>query len=309
MIVRAALTETRNAFADMPVRIEHLEGLRGRLDEIREANLAHHVGLVARAAGQGASVLCLGELFAAPYFALGRSELWFGLAEDAATGPSVRAMRAAAAQHGMILIAPIYELDAQSGKRFNTAVLIDENGALLGKYRKAHVPAGYNEQAAFHETFYYERSDGRLGDWPANISANPFFPVFESSAGRIAVATCYDRHFSGVMQTLAKGRAQIVFCPSVTFGAKSRRMWDLEFRVDAARHRLFIGGSNRKGKEPPWNVEYFGESHFVGPDGRVATIGEHEGLVLADLDLGELEGRDSSGWNLGRDARPDIYSA
>ena len=76
---------------------------------------------------------------------------------------------------------------------------------------------------------------------------NPFFPVFETSVARIGIATCYDRHFEGVVRSLARAGAEIVFSPAVTFGTKSRRMWDLEFPVDAARHGVFIGGSNRAG--------------------------------------------------------------
>ena len=83
-VVRAALTETRNAFADMPARVDDLGRLAGRMEEVRAANVEHHIELIARAAAAGAQVIGLGELFTAPYFALDRSELWFELAEDAA---------------------------------------------------------------------------------------------------------------------------------------------------------------------------------------------------------------------------------
>jgi N-carbamoylputrescine amidase len=207
----------------------------------------------------------------------------------------------------MIVVAPIYELDP-SGRRFNAAVLIDEKGNVVGKYRKSHIPNGRNEQGSFHEGFYYDRGDGQNGSWPANVSANPFFPVFQTSIGRIGVALCYDRHFEGVMRTLAGQGAELIFSPAVTFGAKSERMWRLEFQVDAARHGVFIGGSNRKGKEAPWNQPYFGESHFVGPNGLLPDLSDHPNLVIADLDLAELARTDPSGWNLPRDTRPDTYS-
>ena len=306
--VRAALTQTKNVFAPMPATLEGIEELAGRMDEVRDANLAHQLELVAAAAAAGARVLCLGELCVAPYFALHRSRVWFDLAEDSAGGPTVRAMSGAAREHGMILVVPIYELDGKSGKRFNTAVVIDESGAVLGRYRKTHIPQGSNERATFDETHYYERSDGELGNTPADRSSNPFFPVFDTSVGRIGIATCYDRHFSGAMRSLARNGAEIVFSPAVTFGERSRRMWDLEFTVDAARHGLLIGGSNRLGAEPPWNVEFFGASHFAGPDGRIDPVSGPPGLVIADLDLGALSRPDPSGWDLERDARPDIYS-
>ncbi|MCB9597244.1 MAG: acyltransferase [Sandaracinaceae bacterium] len=305
-VVRAALTQTVNAYGAMPARLEDLPELADRLDDVRRANLDHHVELLEAAHAQGARVACMGELFPAPYFALRHDPMWTALAEDARTGASVTRMRETAARLSMILIAPIYEL-APSGERFNTAVVIDERGDVLGAFRKAHIPHGENEQGAFLEGFYYDRSDGKGATSAANVSRNSFFPVFETSVGRIAVAICYDRHFEGVMSALATEGAELVFCPSVTFGQKSQRMWHLEFPVDAARHRIFIGGSNRLGAEPPWNQAYFGQSYFCGPGGVLPDVSAHPKLVIADVDLAELSRPDPSGWDLPRDRRPEIY--
>jgi beta-ureidopropionase len=306
--IRVALSETSNAFPEMPRSLAELPGMAGRLDDIRAANVAHHVDLARAAARAGAQVLGMGELFTGPYFALGRDPMWIGLAEDALNGPTVTTLRETARATGLILVAPIFELDARTGRRFNTAVVIDETGGILGRYRKTHIPVGTNEQASFCETFYYDRSDGDLGTWPRNISRNPFFPVFETRVARLGVAICYDRHFEGVMSALAENGAQLVLSPAVTFGAKSRRMWDLEFPVDAARHNLYIGGSNRRGVEPPWSQEYFGASYFAGPAGVLpAVVSPSPNLVIADLDFDALGGADPSGWNLPRDRRPDIY--
>jgi len=305
--IRVALSETCNVFADMPSSVAELSQLTDRLDELRTANLRHHVDLIRRASEAGAALIGLGELFAAPYFALEAQPMWLALAEDALTGPTVTALRDVARAHAIIVVAPIYELDAETDKRFNTAVVIDEKGEILGKYRKTHIPAGSNEQGEFCETFYYGRSDGNLGEWPANISSNPFFPVFQTSCCRLGVAICYDRHFEGVMQQLAANGAELVVCPAVTFGAKSRRMWEIEFPVEAARHNVFIAGSNRRGAEPPWNQEYFGGSYFTGPNGRLEPRDSADELVVADLDLALLSGADPSGWDLERDLRPEIY--
>lgn len=306
--IRVALSETCNAYSDMPASLADLKALANRLDDIRAANVAHHVDLARAAAGAGAQILGMGELFTGPYFALGRDPMWLGLAEDALVGPTVTTLRGTARETGLILVAPIFEHDPRSGRRFNTAVVIDEAGEILGRYRKTHIPVGTNEQASFCETFYYDRSDGDLGTWPRNVSSNPFFPVFETRLVRLGVAICYDRHFEGVMSALAENGAELVLSPAVTFGAKSRRMWDLEFPVDAARHNLYIGGSNRRGVEPPWTQEYFGASYFAGPDGVVPNVvAPTTNLVIADLDLDLLGGADPSGWDLPRDRRPDIY--
>ena len=306
--LRVAVSETGNAYPGMPATLAELPALADRLDDIRAANVAHHVDLARVAAHAGAQILGMGELFTGPYFALGRDPMWMGLAEDAVTGPTVSTLRQAARDTGLILVAPIFELNARSGRRFNTAVVIDETGEILGRYRKTHIPVGTNEQASFCETFYYDRSDGDLGTWPRNISRNRFFPVFETRLVRLGVAICYDRHFEGVMSALAENGAELVLSPAVTFGEKSRRMWDLEFPVDAARHNLYIGGSNRRGVEPPWTQEYFGASYFAGPNGVVSSIAPPTlNLVIADLDLDLLRGADPSGWNLPRDRRPAIY--
>jgi N-carbamoylputrescine amidase len=305
--VRAALTQTVNAFSDMPASVDGLAALATRLEDIRAANVAHHVELVRAARQQGAQVVCFGELFTGPYFALRHDEFWVGLAEDAREGKTVTTLAAVAKEYGMVLVAPIYER-ARDGRRFNTAVVIDATGEVLGSYRKTHIPHGKNEQGHFLEGFYYERSDGQNGPHLRNVSKNPYFPVWETAVGRVGVAICYDRHFEGVMSTLAREGAELVFCPAVTFGAKSHRLWHLEFPVDAARHNVFIGGSNRKGTEAPWGQSYFGDSYFVGPNGVLANLSNHRELVISDVDLSQLEGPDPSGWNLKRDLRRDIYS-
>ncbi len=306
-IVRAALTETINAYSEMPENIEELATLRDEMPAIRDANIEHHLQLIESAADMQVQALCMGELFTGPYFALDRTPMWKELAEDAQEGPTITAMQKAARGHNMLLVAPIYELDAATGKRFNTAVVIENDGSILGKYRKCHIPEGTNDANSFCETFYYERSDGELGNGAANVSKNKFFPVFETSVGKLGVAICYDRHFHGVMKALAEQGAQLVFSPAVTFGQKSRAMWEMEFAVDATRHNLFIGGSNRKGSEEPWQQEYFGASYFVGPNGRPDPLPTRPELIVADLDLGQLSSEDPSGWNFARDLRPDIY--
>jgi N-carbamoylputrescine amidase len=307
-VVRVALTQTVNAYREMPASVADLHTLAGRLDAVRAANVEHHLGLLEAAAAQGCKLVGFGELFPGPYFALGADPMWIGLAEDAQTGPTVTAVRAAARRLGLIVVAPIYERDDRSGKRFNTAVVIDEQGEVLGTFRKTHIPYGTNEQGSFHENVYYERSDGQNLLGLSNVSKNSYFPVWNTSIGRLGVAICYDRHFEGVMHSLAKEGAELVLSPAVTFGNKSERMWPLEFAVDAARHNLFIGGSNRKGVEPPWTQPYFGNSHFVGPNGALPDLSTHPNLVIADVPLGELSNGDPSGWNLPRDIRYDIYS-
>jgi beta-ureidopropionase len=306
-VVRAALTQTINAYSDMPP-LDRLGELSGKLEDIRHANVSHNLDLARRAASQGAGVVCFGELFPGPYFAGTQHRVWHGMAENARRGPTSLAVQAAAKELGIVIVAPIYELDP-NGKRFNTALVVDATGELLGCYRKVHVPHGRNEEGVFAEGFYYERSDGKAWQGSKNVAFNPYFPVFETAVGRIGVAICYDRHFEGVVPALALGGAKLIFCPAVTFGIKSRRMWDLEFPVDASRHRVFIGGSNRLGTEGPWGQDYFGSSYFTGPGGRLENLSDDDALVISDVEFEELERPDPSGWRLVRDARPEAFQS
>ena len=96
--MKVALTETSNAFSDMPDTMEELPKLKGRLGDIRKDNVDHHIMLIESAAKQGVRVVGLGELFTAPYFGLSKDEIWFGMAEDASSGETVKALSAAAAR-------------------------------------------------------------------------------------------------------------------------------------------------------------------------------------------------------------------
>lgn len=296
--ITIAVTETINAYRQMPERVGDLHELAGRLEDVRRANVDHNIELIERAAARGTKLIGLGELFPAPYFAITKHPVWLPLAEDAETGPTVRSLRVVAQRWGIVIVAPIYELDPGSGDRFNTAVVIDADGRVLGKYRKTHIPEGKNEQDEFNEPFYFGPSNGL----PA------YFPVFETAHARVGVSICYDRHFEGVIRTLAGRGAQIVFSPAVTFGSKSERMWEMEFEVDAARNNVFIAGSNRQGIELPYKQPFFGRSYVTGPNGRAEADRRDQGLVLSTIDLDDLQGGDPAGWNLVRDRRPNIYA-
>ncbi len=306
-IVRCALTQTVNQYSNMPAQVDDVGQLAGKMDDIRRANVAFHIGLAEQAKAQGVHAICFGEVFPGPYFAITQDPVWLDLAEPL-DGRTVTELRAVAKRLDMVIVAPIYELDPNSGERFNTAVVIDADGEVAGFYSKTHIPEGKNERGVFTEKFYFQRSSGRAHNFRGkNISNNPFFPVFSTKVGKVGVAICYDRHFEGVTSSLQGEGAEIVFIPAVTFGDKSQRMWHHEFATDACRLRIFIGGSNRKGQEPPWNQPFFGESHFVGPDGVLPNLAAQDELIIADLDLDTLTGRDPSGWTLLEDRRPQIY--
>ena len=161
------------------------------------------------------------------------------------------------------------------------------------------------DKGGFDESFYYQASEGEPQE--ESLSQNPFFPVFQSAYARVGAAICFDRHFEGVMSNLARGGAELIFSPAVTFGEKSQALWQHEFQTDATRNQVFIGGSNRLGTEAPWNVHFYGDSHFAGPNGAVKNCSDHPELVVVDLRLSELSKPDPAGWSLRQNRRAEIY--
>lgn len=292
--ILAAMTETCNVYSPMPTTLGDLAKLSPHLEAIRRANVAHHQELIVAAAAMGVRIIGLGELFPAPYFALQQDAFWKNMAEEIDHSSTITELQVSARQHDIAIVAPIYERDGNDF--YNTAVVIDTDGSVLGRFRKCHIPQGGNEQGHFDERFYY-------GPGPGN---GDLLPVFSTTVARVGVSICYDRHFEGMVSGLARGGAQLIFSPAVTFGQKSERLWEKEFEVDAARHNVFVGGSNRRGEEPPWNQEFFGRSTFIGPNGRCENISTHPHLIVSRLDLGDLSRDDPSGWSLQADRRDDL---
>jgi N-carbamoylputrescine amidase len=135
--VRAALIQ---AHANMP----------------KEEAIVKHETLIAEAAAKGAQITCLQEIFFGPYFCAEQDPKWYDTAERD-DGPTVRRMQALAKKHKMALVVPFYE-EAQTGVYYNTAVLIENDGTMLGKYRKTHIP---HVGPCFWEKFYFK--PGNLG--------------------------------------------------------------------------------------------------------------------------------------------------
>ncbi len=262
------------------------------LPRIRQALIDKHLELIRDAAGQGAQVCCLQELFSAPYFAAEQDAKWRQLAERVPDGPTVALMAEVARRHSMILIVPVYEV-ASPAVLYNTAAVIDEHGRYLGKYRKTHIP---HIQPGFWEGFYF--SPGDLG-----------YPVWATSAGRIGVMLCYDRHFPEPARELGLAGAEIVFNPSATVAGLSEHLWKLEQPASAVANQYFVGAINRVGMERPWNMgEFYGTSYFCSPRGEILTEGprDRDAVVVADLDL-DLIAEVRRTWPFFRDRRPESY--
>jgi beta-ureidopropionase len=250
-----------------------------------------NVAMARQAAAAGAKVTCFQELFYGPYFCQVQDREYYSYTESIPGGETTGAMQALAAETGMVLIVPMYEVD-QPGVYYNTAAVIDADGTYLGKYRKHHLP----QLPGFWEKFYFR--EGNLG-----------WPVFNTAVGRIGVYICYDRHFPEGWRALGLAGAQIVFNPSATSRGLSSHLWQLEQTASAVANGYFVGAVNRVGIEPLGDDDFYGTSYFADPRGQLidgpASDADEE-VVVRDLDLDLItEVRDT--WQFYRDRRPDAY--
>ena len=260
--------------------------------QIKQAMIDKHVGLIERAAGQGAQVLCLQELFYGPYFCAEQETKWYELTEPVPDGPTTKLMQRLAKKHNMVIIVPLYEEDLP-GLYYNAAAVIDADGSYLGKFRKMHIP---HLAPGFWEKFYFR---------PGNLG----YPVFDTKVGKVGVYICYDRHFPEGARCLGLNGAEIVFNPSATVAGLSEYLWKLEQPAQAVANQYFVGAINRTGCEAPWQIgEFYGQSYFCDPRGQLIAEGKREGddIVVADLNLDMIR-KVRNVWQFFRDRRPETY--
>jgi beta-ureidopropionase len=250
-----------------------------------------HVGLIAKAAADGAQITCLQEIFNGPYFPAEQDPKWYATAERE-DGPTVTRMRELARDHGMALIVPFYE-EAQPGVYYNSAVVVERDGSVLGKYRKTHIP---QVGPCFWEKYYFK---------PGNLG----YPVFDTSVGRVGLIICYDRHFPEVARQLGLKGAELVFNPSATVESLSRYLWELEQPAHAVANGYWIAAINRVGTEEPLNSNrFYGSSYFCDPRGQIVARASEDSdeVLVADIDLDKArEVRNT--WQFLRDRRPETY--
>jgi beta-ureidopropionase len=280
-IVRCGLIQAHN-----PLGPDH------SLAQIKKAMIDKHLKLIEQAAKQKVQVLCLQELFYGPYFCAEQNQKWYEMTERVPEGPTTKLMQKIAAKHKMVIVVPVYE-EEMTGLYFNTAAVIDADGAYLGKYRKHHIP---QVAPGFWEKFYF--TPGDTG-----------YPVFPTRYARVGVYICYDRHFPEGARILGLNGAEVVFNPSATVAGLSEYLWELEQPAHAVANGYFVGAINRVGVEKPWSIgEFYGKSYFCNPRGKIVAQAsrDKDEVVVADLDL-EMIGEVRKTWQFFRDRRPDSY--
>ena len=267
-----------------------------------ERNLARALELIGEAAGRGAALVCLPELFRSPYFCQREDAACFDLAEEI-PGPTTLALSEAARRHGVVIVASLFERRAP-GLAHNTAAVIDADGSLAGIYRKMHIP----DDPGYYEKFYF--TPGDLG-----------FGAVDTRAGRIGVLVCWDQWFPEAARLTALAGAELILYPTAigwhpaeknTEGAAQRDAWRIVQRGHAIANGVYVAAVNRVGHERPEpgapGIEFWGTSFCCDPQGVVlAEAGtDAEETLVVEIDRARLE-QVRRNWPFLRDRRIDAY--
>ena len=262
------------------------------------ANLARGLRLLRQAKHEhGVDFAVFNELFNIKFFAVKEMDRFDHYFEPV-PGPTTDALCKAAAQLSTAIVAGVAERSS-SGQYYNSAVVIDRSGRLVGTYRKTHVPiiAAPKERATY-ERHYFSPGDAGL-------------PIFEVDGIRVGVLICYDRHFPEAFRTLALGGAELIALPAGarTWGVNWRSgIWEALLRTRAYENGVFVIACNRAGEED--GTRYLGASMIVSPIGGVtlaqAPPGQDDWVVAGEIDLDDVRAfRESVPFR--RDLRPEIY--
>ena len=259
------------------------------------------------AADMGVNVICLQEAWTMPFAFCTREKHWLEFAEDPENGTSVKFVREMAAKLKMVIVSPILERDSFHGDTiWNTVIVVDNYGQIIGKHRKNHIPrvGDFNES-----TYYFEGNTGH--------------PVFQTEYGKIAINICYGRHHPLNWMMFGLNGAEIVFNPSATVGGLSEPLWPIEGRNAAIANNYFVGCINRVGTEVFPNEftsgdgkpshkdfgHFYGSSYVAAPDGsRCPGLSRtRDGLIISQIDL-NLCRQVKDKWGFQMTARYDLYA-
>ncbi|MEE9303007.1 MAG: carbon-nitrogen hydrolase [Thiotrichaceae bacterium] len=258
-----------------------------------QMNIQRAAKLVKEAADKGANIVCLQELYASRYFPQTVNVKHYDLACPL-PDESVAVMQQIASDKNVTIIVPVYEC-AQPGINFNTALVIDADGSIVGKFRKIHIPEG----PQYLEKYYF--TPGDLG-----------YPVFRTAHATIGIGICWDQWFPEVARILSLKGAQVIFYPSA-IGSEpdhpeysSQEAWKTVIKSHGIANGLFIAAVNRVGQED--EMSFYGGSFISTPYGEVLARGDNESdqVVAAELDLNQIK-EFRNIFQFHRDRRPETY--
>jgi N-carbamoylputrescine amidase len=256
--------------------------------------------LVRQAAAQGAQVILIQELFAAPYFCIEERAEYFDLAQPMQGHPLIARFADLARELGVVLPCSYFERAGQA--HFNSVAMIDAGGRVLGNYRKSHIPQG----PGYEEKYYF--SPGDTG-----------FRVWETAFGRIGVGICWDQWFPEAARAMALMGAEVLLYPTAIGseppapGYDSQPHWEICMRGHAGANILPVVASNRIGREVApegREVTFYGSSFIADQTGALVAKASRdaEEVLVAQFDLDAIAELRRS-WGLFRDRRPALYGA
>jgi len=253
-------------------------------------NLDRALETMERASSAGAGMIVFPELAVVRFFPQRAGNALARELAEPIPGPSSDAVASAARRLSLVTVFNMYERDAE-GRFFDSSPVFDADGSLLGVTRMVHIAdfEGFREKAYYH---------------PGDRGA----PVYETRAGKVGVAICYDRHYPEYMRALGLRGAEIVAIPQAgCLDEWPEGLYEAEVRAAAFQNGYYAALANRVGVEE--KLTFAGESFVVDPAGQVVARGRRleEDLVLAEID--PLRCAASPARRLfRRDRRPELYA-
>jgi N-carbamoylputrescine amidase len=262
-----------------------LAGIQISCCEDKERNVEKAVQFTKLAIEKGANLVCFQELFTTHWFPREMNKRYFSLAEKV-DGLTIARMQKLAKEYGVVLVCPIFELEKDSF--YNSAVVIDAGGEILGTYRKIHVP----QIPLWEERYYFT---------PGNYG----FPVFNTKIAPIGVQICWDNFFPEGSRILALKGAKIIFSPTAAAFA-SQRKWETVISSNAIANGVYIFRVNRVGSEE--KQDFYGRSFCISPEGEFLDkpTGMKDSIALMEIDLKNID-KSRKEWPFFKDRRPEIY--
>ncbi|KAF0151700.1 MAG: N-carbamoylputrescine amidase [Ignavibacteria bacterium] len=279
-----------------------IAGLQLSLSHNPKENEKKTLNWIKKAAKQGAQIICLPELYRSQYFCQKEDFSLFDLAETI-PGPSTKAFQKAARENKTAIVLPIFEKRAP-GIYHNTVVMIDADGAILGLYRKMHIP----DDPAYYEKYYF--APGDLG-----------FRAFETKYGKVGSLICWDQWYPEGARLTALQGASVLFYPTAIgwhpaekerYGKAQKDSWITVQRGHAIANGVYVCSVNRIGFEQPVQeqagIEFWGSSFICDPQGVIIAeaSSNKEEIIQAEVDLTHLE-TVRRNWPFLRDRRIDAY--
>ena len=266
------------------------------------ANVERAVAGIREAAGRGAQVVCLPELFRTQYFCQREDAALFDLAEPI-PGPTSERMAAVAKELGVVVVASLFERRA-AGVYHNTAVTLYADGRLAGRYRKMHIP----DDPLYYEKFYF--TPGDLG-----------FHAVDTSVGKVGTLVCWDQWYPEGARLTALAGADVLFYPTAIgwhpaekaeWGERQLAAWQTIQRSHAIANGVYVAVPNRVGHEGPADggIEFWGASFVCDPFGVVLAEAPRDAEAVLVVECDRVLQEDvRRNWPFLRDRRIDAYGA